>query len=255
MASNFKKQWEYSGDVNMLDYGGKFIRHVGGRRYHVVELTNMDEACGRDNQGRDRYVVELSEVDLDTADVQAAYSSCGPGKDIADIADIWLAEMVHGYGQKAPLGSWEGDNGHRLLREAKAESKRLEANTAAYEVKMSQPVNALGSTARKFQHGDITAALSRKVEKGDPAGRLLAKMQSRPLKGVAMQVDLGYIQRQGISSDPIAYVAGFQDGLTDEDLPNRKAVAKAYLAGRAVGIDVRLGRSEVPIWVKGLREA
>src|ERR1700759_3150326 len=54
----------FRGDVNWLDYGGTWARRIDGKRYHFIELINMDEACGRDNEGQPRYTVELCEVDL-----------------------------------------------------------------------------------------------------------------------------------------------------------------------------------------------
>lgn len=168
-----KRVWFESGDINPLPYGGKWIRYVGGRRYHVVELTNMDEACGSANEGRTTYVVELSEVDLDTADLKAAREYCGSNQEETDLV---LAEMVHSYGQKAPLGSWESNNGWKDVRAAKAESRALEDDPDAYEAKMEAPVNRIGSTAREYQAGDTNSAILRGLAKGDLNAEIMAKL-------------------------------------------------------------------------------
>jgi len=83
------KRWSYSGDVDMLSYGGRFIRHVAARRYHVIEFTNMDDACGSDNEGKPPYVVELREIDLDACDVRGAAHSCGFDETDADGHIVW----------------------------------------------------------------------------------------------------------------------------------------------------------------------
>jgi hypothetical protein len=118
----------WTGYVNFLDHGGTYIRQVGPRRFHFLGLVNMDEACGSDNDGQPRYVVELSEVDLDAiaAETQrGAYNSCGSGiSESNDQAkrDAEMAGMCHSYGAKAPLHSVSTDNAHKGIRECRAES-------------------------------------------------------------------------------------------------------------------------------------
>jgi hypothetical protein len=84
-------KWLYYGDVNRSEYGGTDMRHVRTRLFQFIELTNMDEARGRDNEGRARYVVELSHVDLDALSpdtIRSALDSCGhvPSDTINDAA-------------------------------------------------------------------------------------------------------------------------------------------------------------------------
>jgi hypothetical protein len=39
-----KLKWNYTGDVNMLDYGGKNFRAIGNRQFQIIELINFLEA-------------------------------------------------------------------------------------------------------------------------------------------------------------------------------------------------------------------
>ncbi len=174
------KQWHFQGDINFLDYGGKWVRQIKGtRRFHIVDITNMDEACGRDNEGYPKYCVELNEVDLDALtpeNLKRVESSCGPWDE--DISDLWIAEACHGYGLKSPLEQWSGNAGMAMLRKARSESKRLEADSDAYayEERMERPVNAIGSTAREYGRGDIDSALTRGIATGDPTAKLMGKL-------------------------------------------------------------------------------
>ena len=179
-----------TGDVNFTDYGGKWWRSVGDRRFHVLELSNMDDLCGKDNAGQPPYLLELTEVDLDTADLEGALRSCGfvqrdgaivneydgaivaEGKDV----DAVLVEAVHGYGQKAPLHSVASRNWRRAFAEARRESYLLTKDAERYERVMERPVNRIGSTAREYQAGDIDSAILRGLDEGRPEAELMARI-------------------------------------------------------------------------------
>lgn len=248
------KTWITGGDISPFDYGGTWTRHVAGRRYHVIVLDNMDEACGRDNEGQPRYVVQVREVDLDAAPVRAAAESCGPGWPVPDgTPDAALTECVSYYGAYAPLWNSSGDNGHALIRQAKRISRELSSDAGAYERAMSRPVNALGSTAREYAAGDLDSALSRKLAAGDTGARILAQMQAPiPPGPLACSIALGAIP----SDDPIAYSMGFMDGFQGRPMPEPEepedggGLADAYLSGREHGADVRIGRQPMPEWVR-----
>jgi hypothetical protein len=177
-------KWQYSGDVNRADYGGTDMRQIGPRLFQFIELLNMDEACGRDNEGQPRYVVELSHVDLaalapDT--IKRAIESCGytdmPANTDALTRDMADAEACKSYGAAAPLGSWSGNNWHKLLREARREALTLARDAAALADRMERPVNALGSTAAEYMRGDLESATARGVQAGDPRAMIVAKMR------------------------------------------------------------------------------
>jgi hypothetical protein len=218
--------------------GGKLARRVGGRRFHVIEWTNMDDACGRDNEGHPKYVVELSEVDLDSAPIEEAKRSCG--WEGAPDTDEALAEMVHGYGAKAPLYSGEGNGLAKLVAEAKRESRALASDPDAYEERMSRPVNALGSTAREFQASDFQSAMVRGVFAGDPKARVMAKMHG------ADQTVIDDVR----PDDWMPYLMGYLDGLSGREGEKHADLAAEYGLGYQRGVRVAKGEAPVPGWIR-----
>lgn len=171
----------FTGDVNWLDYGGVWMRHIDGERFHFIRLDNMDEACGRDNEGHPTYNVDLSEVDLAEipwTEIASALQCCGCSDPEAatgiEIAE--LAECVLSYGIASPLHSVNTNNAHKGIAECRRESYRLTRDADAYEAAMERPVNAIGSTAREFGKGDINSAMVRGIQAGDPAARIMGKM-------------------------------------------------------------------------------
>ncbi len=169
--------WQYTGDVSPESYGGKWFRRVGHGAYQVIELTNMDEACGRDNEGHDTYCVELSLVDLNEipdAEQQCAIRSCGMENEI--LSHAWLAVACYEYGCKAPLESWSGNAYGKLLRQARSMAHALKRDAAALAERMERPVNRLGSTAEEYMRGDLDSAMMRGVASGDPTAELIAKI-------------------------------------------------------------------------------
>lgn len=169
-----------TGDVNWLDYGGVWSRHVSGQRFHFIELTNMDEACGRDNQGHPTYVVELTEIDLALVPPKefASAMQCRgiDRRDAMEMSSEALAECVRSYGVRSPLHDVSSNNAHKAIAECRAESYRLTRDENAYEAAMSRPVNAIGSTAREFGTGDIHSALIRGIREGNKDACLIGKM-------------------------------------------------------------------------------
>lgn len=181
---NPKGFYFFSGDVNWIDYGGTWIRKVGPRRWHFIEHTNMDDACPRDNEGFPKYIVELSEVDLNAipaSNQNAAWRSCDGDcmtneSTTTDERDLITAGACFQYGAKAPLDSHSTDNARKGYAACRAESYRLTRDASAYREAMAKPVNRLGSTAAEYMTGDINAATVRGCEAGDPSARLIAKM-------------------------------------------------------------------------------
>lgn len=176
------KQWHDIGsDVNWIDYGGRWARHVGGTRYHVIRFDNMIEACGRDADPSQPYHCDLHEVDVASEQLASALE-CN-GLDESEMADRqepgkqWaLAEALSSYGAYAPLWQDGGRNAHELIRAAKRESRRLATDSAAYEAAMDRPVNRIGSTAREYQAGDTESAILRGLADRNPAAEIMAQM-------------------------------------------------------------------------------
>jgi hypothetical protein len=174
--TNNPRNWQYTGDVSPEEYGGKWFRQVAPKIWQIIELTNMNEACGRDNEGYDTYFVELSLVDLNAIpdkEIQSARESC----DIPDDAlESWLAVGCYEYGLKAPLESWSGPAFGRLLRAARSAAHSLRRDHQALADRMERPVNAIGSTATEYMAGDISSVVMRGVANGDPKAELMLKL-------------------------------------------------------------------------------
>lgn len=236
-----KTKWQYSGDVNMLDYGGKNIRAVGKRQFQVVELINMDEACGRDNERQPKYVVELRLVDLASlsqANLDSALSCCGM-EHREDLGDDCLAECVDTYGCHAPLGSWSGNNAHKLLRQAYAEANSL-LDSKALESALDRPVNKIGSSAREFMAGDFMSAMQRGCESGNPDARIMAKMHGVPQQAID----------DTRPEDWLPYFFGYTAGLNGQPKETDPDTAPEYFKGYERGVNVKAGTCPAPSWIQ-----
>jgi hypothetical protein len=233
-----KSKWNYSGDVNMLDYGGKNIRCIGDRRYQIVELINMDDACGRDNEGQPKYNVSLSFVNLDAlteANIKSAKNCSGVTE---DCPDSMLAELCHSYGCIAPMGNWNGNNARKLLRQAYAEANSL-CDDAELVLALQKPVNAIGSTALEFMRGDIFSPIQRGCESGSPDARIMAKMYGVP------QETIDDVRPDDWLPFLMGYMAGINGGAKETD-PD---TAPEYFRGYERGENVKAGKCPAPSWI------
>lgn len=244
------------------------VRAVEPRRFHFIEATDMDDACGSDNADSPRYVVELNEVDLDAITektIASAQESCGWERSDGEAHDdTAIAEMCHSYGARAPLGSWAGgahwhdDCPRELIRTAKRESRLLDDPSERME-RLSRPVNKIGSTALEYMQGDLFSAMQRGVEKGDALAKIMAKMHGVPddkIAAVEAQGPRGVVMAQITlqkvpSDDPLAYSVGFISGLAGNVLESERSdLADAYIEGYRLGVAVRLGDEPRPDWAK-----
>ncbi len=203
MSDSFGPFKFLTGDVSYTDYGGKWWKRMSGRRYHVIELLNWQEAVGERDAAEigATYNVSLSEMDLDVIpakEIASALRSCGweivANGDIenehdgatvaakgADYYDLVIVEACHGYGLKAPLSDENGNSYHKLMREAVSYSHRLRT-PREHRKAMRKPVNRIGSTAAEYMQGDITSALVRGVVAGDGTALLMAKIETASAK-------------------------------------------------------------------------
>jgi hypothetical protein len=233
-------KWTYSGDVNMLDYGGKNIRAIGSRRYQIVELVNMDEACGRDNQGQSRYNVALRLVDLNTLsekNIGDALSCCGIEDD--EPSDDVLAEACDSYGCHAPLEQWNGNNARKLLRSAYAEAKSL-LDSEQLKDRLQRPVNKIGSSAMEFMRGDFMPAVQRGCESGQADARIMAKMY-----GVE-QSTIDNVR----PADYLPYVFGYMAAMNGGTKETDPDTSPEYFRGYDRGLAVKAGTAPAPDWIK-----
>jgi len=241
------------------DYSGVYYRKVAQGLYHFVEYTDMDDACGRDNEGHPKYHVQLKEVDLNAIprkQVDSALDSCGMEyRDRQMLPEEGIAEACQSYGAYAPM--WEGSSNNlsKLLREARRQSRMLDDEAERYE-RLSRPVNAIGSSALEYMQGDLISPLARGVQQGDEKVSLVGKLYGVTPEAVAsastqprvFQVNLQKLE----SEDPIAYTAGYMRGNAGGVLEaNREELAPAYIKGYTDGMEVRHGAHSAPVGIQG----
>lgn len=269
------------------DSSGLWQRAIGRRaslgkstQFHFIEVTDMDDACGRDNEGHPRYVIELNEVNLrEIGDktVRDAMNSCGrsvkgeDGKWRTETADEVtnrdLAEACHSYGAKAPLYSVSTNDWHQGWMECRRESYRLLRDPLAYLQAMDRSVNAIGSTAREYMQGDLRSGMFRGVQAGDPKAEVVTRMHYKPevqdeviaaIKaaapiGGAIRLDIKVKDPDMIAEsggDVLPYARGFMDALAGRAHADG-AVAECYTKGYKLGVEVRSGDKPLPYWAGG----
>lgn len=230
-------KWTYSGDVNMLDYGGKNMRQVGARAFQIVELINMWDATGEEDQAK--YAVELRLVDLDAisqSNLESALKSCG--WDNMEQSDLALAECCDSYGVHAPLGSWSGNNAHKLLKQAYRKANSL-LDPDALESAMNRPVNKIGSSAREFMNADFMSAIQRGCESGNQDARIMAKMHGLPQDAID----------DTRPEDFLPYVMGYMAAMAGSPKETGKDIAPEYFRGYTRGENVKAGKCPAPGWI------
>ena len=253
--SNFKIIFE--------DYDCKMLRHVEGRRYHLIHVIDVDYSIGEaEAKECGKWAVDLKEIDLDLlTDKQINEVLRFIGQDTTPdprMNDEWMVDACADYGCAAPLFQGQGNNRGKLIAQAKRESRELD-DPIKHEAAMDRPVNAIGSTAREFGQGDFTSAMLRGASQGDPKAKLMLKIHGakdediNALQGQALQqAVVNQIAINKIpSDDPLAYMMGFMDGQNNREKPApTNELAPAYLEGYRHAIAVRLGEAEKPTWIK-----
>lgn len=165
----------FTGDVNWLAYGGKWVspKQSNGEfdYWLVLELVNMDDGCGRDNEGHARYNVTLSAVSPSEAGANTARALASYGIDANDPAAtnvLAQVECLHSYGIHVPLWIGNGNNAHKLLREARRAARPA---TGLFGFYMDRAVNRIGTTGWEAIRGDITAGLHRASDTNSAAAQ------------------------------------------------------------------------------------
>lgn len=139
--------------------GGKYVSqrlNNGDWDYWlIIEWIDMDDACGRDNEGHPRYHVDIGVVAPDAVDAEEkarALRSCGwEGMDQNPLA---LVECFHSYGHKAVVWQGSGNNLGKLMRAARKESQQVEFLFGFYmDRQQTQSALAVG-TLSKATYGD-----------------------------------------------------------------------------------------------------
>lgn len=225
----------------MLDYGGTNSRNIGNRKFQFIELTNMEEACGRDNEGQSKYVVELQMVDLNSIsadNIKSALACCGQENEESPSDEI-MAECCNSYGCYAPLNSWNGNNARKLMREAYKLANEL-LDEEKLESALDKPVNRIGSSAREFMAGDFTSAIQRGCEAGNPESRLMANLHGIPQQAID----------DARPEDYLPYVFGYMAGMAGSSKETDPDTAPEYFRGYDRGQAVKAGKAPSPSWIK-----
>jgi hypothetical protein len=115
-----------TGDVNWSEYGGKWISqklYDGARDYWLVkELVNMDDACGRDNEGKPKYHCSLAEVRIDDPDLEAALSCCGIEDEAEEVSVRDKVEAIQSYSGGMIIWQESGNNYSKLFAECQSQA-------------------------------------------------------------------------------------------------------------------------------------
>lgn len=136
-----------TGDVNWLDYGGKWISQVlnnGEFDFWLVrELVNMEDACGNTSNGK--YLCTLSVVSpSEFKDFDAAFRSCG-WEDMTpeNLSDKDKVEIIHSYSGGSQEWSDYGSNYKKLFQQCKEEAEQILMLFGFY---LDRPHNGLGDS-------------------------------------------------------------------------------------------------------------
>jgi hypothetical protein len=149
-----------TGDVNWVEYGACWVspkQNNGDWDYWlVVQFTNMDEACGSDNEGQPKYVVEVLAVSPDAAGeerVKAAMECCGIPDEGEEVSDLMKVEALVGYGLCVTCDTFTGNDARKVVRKAK---RSLDCIAGMFGFFMDGPKNRLGHTGWDFIAGDLS---------------------------------------------------------------------------------------------------
>ena len=161
-----------TGDVNWMEYGAKWISpklNNGDFDYWlVIEFINMEHAGARERDEQPKYVVEVSAVSPQEAgpeNLAAAMECCGFTNDM-EIKDIIKVEALSDYGVSSPCDSFSGNNGHKLLRQAK---RALDPIAGMLGFFLDGPKNGIGHCGWDLIKGDmnINTAIDNRKRWGD----------------------------------------------------------------------------------------
>lgn len=184
----FPRGWTVAGgDVNWQDYGGTWLRRESEGVYWRLEVTNMDDACGRDNEGHPEWVIEARRLvlsELSDEQIAEARRSCG-WEGMPDTPEA-VAELCFSHGFGAPMFDTAAERGPRGSERALYDAIRAVCRDVAAAIKdekvraarLARPVNAIGSTADEYGRGDVLSALER--EPIDETKALMRRLHGLP---------------------------------------------------------------------------
>lgn len=202
------------------------VKHIVDRRYLVLEVLDL-----KAHTGEGEFCVELALVDIDGVGEETIRKAMqcygcyeGPG-------DLYLVEVLFGYGAKAPLFSAEAGGRVVARRLGRSEARKIDIDAA-----MDRPVNKIGSTALEYMRGDIFSALGRGVQEGRQDARLIAKMYG--------------IDPDEHIEDRLPFLMGFLAGKSGQPNEANEDYSPHYTSGWERGQRVARGEASPPSWIK-----
>jgi len=174
-------------------------RKVDAQHWYVVRVMDLWDATGEEYGERFNAEVKLLDfTELPRDEIAQAMRSCGWSWTLANdaveltvidthsgsivatgsAAEACIVECCAQYGLGAPLEQFCGKRSINVRAEARRFAEQCMKDAALVERQLDRPVNAIGSTARDFGRGDITAGLHRAPFDGTK--NLVRKMHGLP---------------------------------------------------------------------------
>ncbi len=121
----------------------------------VIELIDMDEACGSDNRGKPKYAVTLNVVSPTEAQdkLADAFDSCGITSEMKQDSIVQVNALFD-YGICVQTWSDASNNTKKLLRAVHHEAMILKF---LFGFVMDKAVNRIGTTGWDALRGDVMA--------------------------------------------------------------------------------------------------
>src|SRR5208283_4751461 len=141
-----------TGDINWMQYGGTWVSkklNNGEFDYWLaIRIINWEDSCGRDAP-EETYNVELLSISLSEAgkdNLASAFRCCGleTERDAENRENpLVQVECLLSYGVYAHLWSADGNNAHKLLKEARNQAM---CTSGLYGFYMDKRQNAIGNS-------------------------------------------------------------------------------------------------------------
>lgn len=173
-----------TGDVNYLEYGGKWISQKivdeSLEYYLVMSLDNLSDCIGDDAEYT--YLMRLCVVSPSAVDKETrrrAFEGCGV-EDDDNLTPEMLVEILHSYGAYSEEWSEMGNNYKLLRSECVAEAKDV---IEKFIPKMNKPRNQFFALGWDFLAGDSYGMMSRMSKNHALRGEVMAKCGGDYKKG------------------------------------------------------------------------
>jgi len=170
-----------TGDVNWLDYGGKWIsQKFNNGEFDYWLVRSIENWAEHDSEmaARCKYLVEIKLVAPEQfRDKKAAMDCSGIEEKWDDLIDEVKVEIIESYSGGVTIFSESGNNYKDLFKRAQ---KEAEVSSMLFGFKMDAPVNKIGSTGWDALKGDISAGLRRYSESDSPEKQIMRKLHGMP---------------------------------------------------------------------------